>query len=372
MISDNKILATASQILTEQGVKNFQFIGRRENILGGEGHAVTTSSSGLLLQFKHVRPTSIDEVLGILAVEVLKSRQRTRNNVLVPLLIFKRLGDKTRRSVRQFMTAHAPDCGWGLIDQSGAAQIVVPALSLDVDQPGQISPPSWPRQRPMRLFSDLNQWMLKILLLADTPTSLWGGPRQSVATPTDLHRVAHVSVEKAHQFYRAFEQIGLIRPTRSGLVVVRKKDLMEMWVHDELSRSARRMPTRWIFGEPPSLEQVFCKQGAPGDFAVCGFEACRVLGVLHSPVMNREVYFLGDAEAALEAWDLEACDDRDAHFYLRKARSAQSVLRGRVVKENLPVVDVLQAALDVCDQSSRGIEQSQYIINHILGWRDGE
>jgi hypothetical protein len=274
--------------------------------------------------------------------------------------------------VRQFMSTHAPDFGWGLIDQSGAAQLVVPALNLDVDLPGQFAPPSWPRQRPMQLFSDLNQWMLKILLLADAPPSLWGGPRQSVATPTELHRVAHVSVEKAHQFVRAFQQTGLVRQTRHGLAVVRKKALVDMWFHDASSRSSRRMPARWIFGEPTSLEQVFSKKGAPSNFAVCGFEACRFLGILHAPVMNREVYFLGDPEAALAIWDLEACDDRDAHFYLRKARSAQSILRGRLVKENLPVVDVLQAALDVCDQAARGMEQSQYIINHVLGWRDGE
>ena len=73
------------------------------------------------------------------------------------------------------------------------------------------------------------------------------------------------------------------------------------------------MPVRWIFGEPASLEQVFSRRHAPSDFAVCGFEACRLLGVLHAPVMNREVYFVGDPDAALADWDLEACDDRDAH-----------------------------------------------------------
>jgi hypothetical protein len=369
MLSNDKIRRTVEQVLRERHVKNFK-LASREN--SGKDIVVESPRSKLILEVKHIRPASIDEVLGALAVWVLKAHKNISKNDRIPLLILERLGDKTRRAVRQFMFDHARNCSWGLIDQSGAAQFVVQALNLDVDQPGQNASPPWSRQRPTRLFSDLNQWMLKILLLADAPPSLWSGPRQSVTTPTELHRVAHVSVEKAHQFVRAFEQIGMIRQSRHGLSVVRKKALIDMWFHDERSRCSRRMPVRWIFGEPKSLEQVFSKKDAPSDFAICGFEACRYLGVLHAPVANREVYFFGDPEVGLAAWDLEACDDRDAHFYFLKARSTQSILRGRLVKSNLPVVDVLQAALDVCDQAARGMEQAQYIINHILGWRDDE
>ena len=370
MPPDNRLEATVAQILSTKGIREFKLVGRGGNMLGMVAN--TSPSSGLCLQVKYVRSASIDEVLGMLAVGVLELQRSTGNRLFVPLLVFERLGEKTKRAARLFMSTYAPDCGWGLIDQSGAAQVVVPALNLNVDRPRQVVAPSWPRQRPTRLFSDLNQWMLKVLLLADSPPSLWGGPRQRVATPTELHRVAHVSVEKAHQFVRAFEKVGLVRTTHHGLAVIRKKALMEMWFNDERSRSSLRLPTRWIFGEPSSMEDVFSKKDSPERFAVCGFEACRFLGVLHAPVINREVYFVGDAESALAAWDLEPCEARDAHFYLRKARSAQSMLRGRVVKANLPVVDVLQAALDVRDQAARGTEQSQYIINHVLGWRDAE
>jgi hypothetical protein len=97
-----------------------------------------------------------------------------------------------------------------------------------------------------------------------------------------------------------------------------------------------------------------------------------LLGVLHAPVAQRELYVVGDPGAAMEEWNLEACEDRDAHFRLRHARFPKSILRGRLVneKENLPVVDVLQAALDVCGHAARGAEQAEYIINHVLGWED--
>jgi len=346
----------------------FQLVAAEGQCLSGEGSG--SPPSGLILKVKHVRSASIDDLLGILAVAVLELQRSASNPPFVPLLVFDRLGEKTKRAARTFMATYAPDCGWGLIDRSGAALLVVPALGIDVDQPGERVARGWPRQRPGRLFSDLNQWMLKILLLGDAPPALWGGPRQRVGNPTELHRVARVSVEKAHQFVRAFESVGLVESTRLGLAVARKKTLMEMWFHEERSHSSLRLPVRWIFGEPASLEDVFSKKDSAERFAIGGFEACRMLGVLHAPVMNRELYFFGDAESALAAWDLEPCDDRDAQFHLRKARSVQSILRGRVVQAGLPVVDVLQAALDVCDRAARGTEQSQYILDHVLGWRD--
>jgi len=108
----------------------------------------------------------------------------------------------------------------------------------------------------------------------------------------------------------------------------------------------------------------------PGDFAVCGFEACRLLDVLHAPVFRSEVYVVGDLPSAMDTLELEPCDGRDAHLFIRKARFAQSILRGRQVKDNLPVVDVLQAALDVCDRAARGAEQAEYIVRHVLGWTE--
>ncbi len=147
---------------------------------------------------------------------------------------------------------------------------------------------------------------------------------------------------------------------------------METWFHNERARRTDPVPVRSIFGQPSSLQEVFCRQGMPGDVAICGFEACRQLDILHTPVIRSEVYLVGEFESAIDALELEACDERDAHFYLHKAQFAQSILRGRVVRENLPVVDVLQAALDVCDQAARGAEQAEYIINHVLGWSEDQ
>jgi hypothetical protein len=326
----------------------------------------------LAIEVKHVRSGSIEEVLGHLALGVLQARQSTIAGHLMPLslVVVRRLGNKTKQAVREFMAIAARDSGWGIVDLTGAICLSIPLWNVNVDEPGRESGSPWPRQRPARLFSDLNRWLLKILLLADSSPSLWAGPRQQVATPTELHRVGKVSVEKAHQFYRAFEQEGFLRHTRHGVEVVRRKALMEMWFHEERARRSTSVPTRWIFGDRPSLDESFHEQGSPGNFAVCGFEACRLLGVLHAPVIRREVYVSDDPESALTKWDLEPCSDRDAQLYLRRAFFPASTFRGRVTKSNIPVVDVLQAALDVCFDAARGREQAEYILEHVLGWKD--
>jgi len=361
---------SVAALLVHHGITQFEIADRAEVEERPTGKS--SSPDRLLVEIERVRSRSIDEILGRLAMRVLMTRQDQRRRLAVPVLVIERLGDKTKRTAREFMSKYAPGHAWGLVDRSGAAALAIPSLKVDIDQPGNSEPRARVRHTSTQLFSDLNQWMLKVLLLVDAPPSLWGGPRQRVATPTELHRVARVSVEKAHLFVRVFEKMGFVRQTRQGLTVVRRQQLLDRWFHAERSQSVLPIPARWIFGMPSGLQDIFAKPGDSEHLAVCGFEACRLLDVLHAPVVQREVYLAGDIESALAAWDLEPCEEHEAHIFLRKARSAQSILRGRVIRANLPVVDVLQAALDVHDQAARGTEQSQYLTRHVLGWTDDE
>jgi hypothetical protein len=84
------------------------------------------------------------------------------------------------------------------------------------------------------------------------------------------------------------------------------------------------------------------------------------------------VYVEDDFREFMEAWELADCDSRDAHLVLVRPRFPESVFRGTVQRKDLPVVDVLQAALDVRSQKPRGGEQADFIIDHVLKWRDEE
>lgn len=102
--------------------------------------------------------------------------------------------------------------------------------------------------------------------------------------------------------------------------------------------------------------------------ALGGFDACRAHGVLHTKSIGAEVHVRGSLQAACAAFDLEPCDDKGAHLTLLPTRRGESIFRGAVMRQSaLPVVDILQAALDVAPHPARGFEQAEHIINDVLG-----
>ncbi|NLS98115.1 MAG: hypothetical protein GXX96_38790 [Planctomycetaceae bacterium] len=179
---------------------------------GGPGFVAHLPSGALVGEAKHSKTASIDSVLGLFACGALRAQRIADRSSRTPfvLVVVPRVGPKTRYAVERFMSENAPACGWALADQTGTTRIAVPSLGIDADHHEFAPVPRWQRRGPVRLFSDLNRWMLKILLLADAPPHFWNGPRDPVATPTDLHRVAKVSVAKAHQFCDAVEKSGYL------------------------------------------------------------------------------------------------------------------------------------------------------------------
>jgi hypothetical protein len=196
---------------------------------------------------------------------------------------------------------------------------------------------------------------------------LWSGPRKVVNHPTHLAEVAGVSVTKAHTFYRAFEEQGYLRRSTGGLHVVRKEALLASWIEEEKALTRNRQHVRSIFSAPEQLSDLV-RVDSYDRCAVMGFEACRLHGVLHTIVPDREIC-VRSAHKAMVAWDLEPAEPAEASAVLVETRHPRSVFRGQVKCEHLPVVDILQAALDVAPRPGRGREQADYIIEHVLGWR---
>jgi hypothetical protein len=178
-----------------------------------------------------------------------------------------------------------------------------------------------------------------------------------------------VSRITAGRFVRTLVADDFLRRTSDGFVVSRRGDLVRAWVEHARRERAPRLPVRWVYGPPPHPTAPF-KMNDRIRCAVGGFEACAALGVQHASFGLPEVHVEGDLERALETWDLVRCDARDAHVVLRRAPFPQSVFRATSSFDGVPVVDVLQAALDVSRHAARGREQADYIFHDVLGWRD--
>ncbi|MDZ4819199.1 MAG: hypothetical protein SGJ20_09530 [Planctomycetota bacterium] len=341
-------------------------------LVGWPDFALKTSNSQIVVKVKATQSARLVDLEGRLASASLQVQRFAKEAGARPVIMIDlpKLGPKALVFALDYMAQNAPEIGWCLFDSSGAFRFEIPTLGISKSKKPRLEYKS--RRSPAResLFSDLNRWMLKILLMRDVPSNLWGGPKERVMSAKDLRTVAKVSTEKAYSFLRAFAEAGYVRETSDGIIVTRRAEMLQKWLNHELAFRTDSVAVRWIFGHAPDLTKILLQQDGPTQFAVTGFEACHLLGVLHTPVPRKEVCIFGDVEIAIKAWHLQECEPRDADFLILKLPNPKSVLRGHVTANELPVVDVLEAALAVIGQLPRGAEQAQYIFTEVLHWED--
>ncbi|MBI5490310.1 MAG: hypothetical protein HY905_23440 [Deltaproteobacteria bacterium] len=319
----------------------------------------------VVVEIKTMTAVRVEDLRGHLAVAVLRLRRSADRPRAIPLVVVvaPAAGPKAWAAAEAFMADNAPDVGWAIFDRLGSARVAVPAAGIDVRRRAGRDPGAKRERQSVRLFSDLNCWMLKILLLPEAPDGLWGGPRQVVHSPTELGRVAGVSVEMAHRLARTLEARDLLRRDRIGLHPVRPRALLDLWRTEAALGGRPPVPVRWIMARPAKLGAGL--QDDPG-LVVAGFEACRQLGMLHAAAEATEMHVLEPFERVLGRRRLERCAPHEADLWLLRCATPTSVFRGSVVRRGLRVADVLQAALDVAHHPDRGPEQFEYIVERVL------
>ena len=89
---------------------------------------------------------------------------------------------------------------------------------------------------PGNLFSDLNQWLLKILFSRNIPDSLLSAARGPFENASQLAEAASVSVMSAFRLLRQLSEDGFLEE-QGGLRLVRTEELLERWL-----RASRKEP----------------------------------------------------------------------------------------------------------------------------------
>ncbi|MFB6374122.1 MAG: hypothetical protein ABEN55_13650, partial [Bradymonadaceae bacterium] len=315
----------------------------------------------------------IEEMEGRLAKAILQMRKAGNSHDLrLVLLRVPRIGRRAVSQLEDFMDEYGPEFGWGVFDDQGTVRLLVRALEVDVTKWGDYSPSdSRKTTHNKRAFTDLNRWLLKVLTLRDAPEAQWYDEekyRRDIESPAELHRVADVSQAKAYQFARTFRDLGLLKWDRGEFRVSERRRLFERWYNNEQQLRVDRFPVRPLFPDTESATDVFADADETVDYAVGGFEACRMYDVLHTKFNEPEIHVFQNPGVICEQLDLEECADHEAELYLLQVPYEQSVRRGTREVEGLKVVDILQAALDTARHAARGREQAEYIVEHVLGW----
>jgi len=347
-------------------------ITRKAEVLGA-GFVAQTPKGNFRVEIKSTRRRSIEDMQGRLATAVLQMQRNGASDEHPLILLYApRVGRRAVAELDAFMQDHAPDYGWGAWDSRGAVHLRVPQLDMVIEREGkEVSEPVRETTHNKRAFTDLNRWLLKILLLNDAPKDMWDKAeqyRQAIESPAELQRVSQVSQAKAYQFARTFRDLGLLRWDRNNFGIIERRKLFELWQEEERQLRVGRYPVRSIFGAGAGMEDVFSGVGTEVEYAVGGFEACRLHGVLHTNRRAAEVHIFQTPNTIIQRLDLEYCAEHEAEMYLVEMPYRESIQRATMRVGDVRVVDILQAALDTSRQARRGREQAEYIIQEVLGW----
>lgn len=312
--------------------------------------------------------TRIVDVTGALAVELLEARARGEERPTLELSL-PYVSEKVARAAREFMARVAPGVSFALEGRDGSS-----ATHLGVHRRRRRTTEASGAIAPGEIFTDLRQWMLKVLLLR---------PRQS--KPASLRALAaatNTSLTTAQGFVETFRELGHLVDD-DGYQIVRRGKLMRRWLASSEAWRELRIPMRAHFGVPQLLatlarrnrQCVTERASKSGCAALGGFSACEARGVLHVLTPGPMVLHL-DGEGLAEGMQLaERCARSDADvLFVPSAAIAATVFRPLAwedVREDvLPAVDMLQAALDVWTEPVGGEEQARYIIDEVLRFTD--
>ena len=277
-----------------------------------------------------------------------------------------RISRRAAEQVIAFGQRYAPDAAAGVIDFEGLAMFRGPQLeSLNAERKRLRSSVRQSLRDSGALFSDLNQWMLKVLLAPELPDSLLASPRGRYRNASQLARAANVSVMSAFRFVQQLEREGYLHESAPHLRLVRREDLFNRW--QALSaRSPREVAMRFLLpGDPQAqLRRVL----AGGRACLALFAAADALRLGFVSGVPPYVYLLRIHSPHSAAWkDLRACEPGERpDLIVRQAPAMQSVFRGLVRPGGMAACDVLQVWVDVSSHPSRGREQADLIRKRVL------
>lgn len=277
-----------------------------------------------------------------------------------------RIAPRVAEQVLKFAAEYAPDAAAGVIDFEGLRLFRGPHLEdLDSVAPNVPFPGRSPRHEQVDLFSDLNQWMLKVLLAPELPDKLLAAPRGHYRNASQLARAANVSVMSAFRFVQQLQRDGYLDESGPHINLVRREDLFRRWQASS-DRRVNEVPMQFVLDRDPKIE--LRKMLNSGRACLGLFAAAEALKLGFVEGVPPHVYVQRLGPSNLAAWKNVVPAKRDApNLIFRQAPAPQSIFRGIVRVDNMPVCDVLQVWLDVSAHPSRGQEQADLIRRRVLG-----
>jgi hypothetical protein len=272
-----------------------------------------------------------------------------------------------------------------VVSDAGGAWIRLPHFGISTQVNDQTARMAVREDKERRFdFPDAAAWIIKSLLLAklkDHPR-WWGGYRGLIRTGSELAERAGVSPSMVSHVFERLRSRSFLRTERSDEIAIsRPRALLELWMSQARHRIPRSISVRPLYGNVPKLTgdildwlaNKWLHSDGAADWAVNGWMACHLheTGFVTDLASRRvSIVGLGDHQSLISAWGLMRCDERDAMLTIQPASAPRSIKGGIFVDKlpgsgpvarSLPVVDIIQAAVDVAHDPARGFEQAEHI-----------
>jgi hypothetical protein len=310
-----------------------------------------------------------DRLVPLWAQASLQASKIAAARGLAPLAVVAapEIGPRAAEQVMNFAQQYSPDVAAGVLDFAGLRCFRGPGIDYVQDEDDLRSRRSIPREEHGSLFSDLNQWMLKVLLAPDIPAHLLNAPRDKYRNASELAHAANVSVMSAFRFVQQLESDGHLDESVRHLRLVRREELFQRWEAWALVRRPKEMPVRFLLRG--KLESGISKMLESGNACLALFAAADALHVGFVQGVHPYLYLLRRGSPKLPSeWHnvAEVMPQEQPDVILREPPALQSVLRGLVHQAHIPCCDIIQVWIDVAAHPSRGREQADEIRRGVL------
>jgi len=345
-----------------------------------------------VVQLKWVSDGKRARLLPLLSMAILQSKAAAQSQAgLRPMAIVMapHIDEKIAEQIWQFASSHAPDVAIAVLDLDGLRRFWGDGLEeLNFERPRE------PQRKAFKaddagsnLFSDINQWLLKVLLGQRLPEQLINVPRGQFRNASQLADLAKVSVMSAFRFLRQLESEGFLDSSPPAPRLANLERLLSRW-QSAMLKPQKEILCRWLIrgGEQQRLvnaigkyqnlisqervgSQSLVERELQPNLRLClgGFAAASWLGFGHVSGMPPLLYLDRINSEVLERLGLANIEDsRPADVLIKLPSFKEALFRAAVSLNNIRVSDVLQIWLESSVNPARGAEQADLIKRRLL------
>lgn len=323
------------------------------------------------VEIKALAEGRADRVIPLLSQAILQAQANALdagNAQPLAVISVENASQSLSKQVGSFVEQYAPNVAVGLVSKNGLRYFRgagLEELNADPEEPRWYG--SAPSNQPVNLFSDLNQWMLKVLLAPDIPEHLLHAPRQRYQSGSEFAEAAQVSPMSASRFLQQLRSEGYLDDSSRYLALVRRQELFRRW-RSAVMRPSPELAMKFLIRSPVAQQIKGLLAKHEGEACLGLFAAADALQLGHVSGVPPYIYVAKLPRPEDKKWRalVAASPSEKPDLIVRQALSPKSAFRGAVHRDGLIVSDVIQVWLDVANHPSRGEEQANLIYQKVF------